>query len=169
MGWRWSLVVAAFIVGCSGAQDQQTTPTEDDGATESPLQPDVESMTGSLSRQHLVDVLGRSAGDVLRLVELEPEAEGGRFIGWRLASLPSTAPDWLDLHVGDVVTAVNGMSVERPEDAQQIWEILQVASEVRIDLTRSGERHSLRIPVEDSVVEEQPDSELQPEPRGPEE
>lgn len=165
----WGLLFISSVIACSGAQDRSSTgEPSDDSASQPPLQPDVESMTGALDRQSLLDVLGRSAGDFLRLVEIEHEADGGRFVGWRIASMPSTAPTWLDVRVGDVVTAVNGMGVERPEDAQQIWEILQVSSEIRIDLTRDGERRSVRIPVEDAVAEDTP-TELQPDPRGPEE
>lgn len=166
----WGPLILVLVISCSGAQDSTSTGNEppDDSASETPLQPDVESMTGALDRQGLLDVLGRSAGDFLRLIEIEHEADGGRFLGWRIVALPSTTPSWLDVHVGDVVTAVNGMGVERPEDAQQIWEILQVASEIRIDLTRDGERRSVRVPVEDTVAEET-STDLQPDPRGPEE
>ena len=166
-----SLVAFVLLVSCSGAQDRRSS--SDQGAQDqtepAPLQPDVESMTGALSRQDLLNVLGQSAGDFLRRVEIEHEVDGGRFVGWRVEALPTSTPGWLDVQVGDVVTAVNGMPVERPEDAQQIWETLQVASEVRIDLTRDGERRSVRIPVEDGPAAEPVDPELQPTPRGPEE
>ena len=37
---------------------------------------------------------------------------------------------------GDVVTAVNGFSIERPEQAQQAFLSLAVASELRVDYER---------------------------------
>ena len=80
-----SLVLLVALSGCAGSQDQPTTEPNDD-RTESaqPLQPDVEQMTGALARQDLIDVLGRSAGDFLRHVLLEPEVDGGSFVGWRV-------------------------------------------------------------------------------------
>lgn len=166
--------VGALLAACGGSQDRDAArvPAAGSGPVE-PLAPGAESLTGAVARPDLLDVLGRSAGDFLSLVEIEAELRDGSFAGWRIASLPEGTPSWIDLQRGDVVTAVNGMPVERPEDAQAIWEALQVASEVRIDLTRGGERRSVRIPIED-VVEggaatpaPEPDPALQPTPAGP--
>jgi hypothetical protein len=163
----------ALLAGCGGSQDRDAArePTTSTGQAE-PLAPSAESLTGAVTRPALLDVLGRSAGDFLRLVEVEAELRDGSFEGWRIASLPEGTPSWLDVQRGDVVTAINGMRVERPDDAQAIWETLQVASEVRIDLTRAGERRSVRIPVEDvaeggAAQAPAPDPALQPTPAGP--
>lgn len=167
-------VVATLLAACSGSQDRDAArgPAVDPGPVE-PLAAGAESLTGAVTRPDLLDVLGRSAGDFLRLVEIEAEVRDGTFEGWRIATLPEGTPAWIDVQRGDVVTSVNGMPLERPEDAQAIWETLQVASEVRIDLTRAGERRSVRIPIED-VAEggaappaPAPDPALEPTPAGP--
>jgi hypothetical protein len=170
----WVLcTLVGLLAACSGTQDRETAPEpRPDTGDEAPLRPDVEALTGAVARPDLLDVLGRSVGDFLRLVEVEQELGDGGFVGWRITSLPQRTPAWLDVQRGDVVTAVNGMPVERPDDAQAIWETLQVASEVRIDLTRAGERRSVRIPVEDvaggdASVPPGPDPDLQPTPAGP--
>jgi len=41
--------------------------------------------------------------------------------------------------VGDVVTAVNGFSIERPEQALSVFDSLQVASELRVAYERDGQ------------------------------
>jgi hypothetical protein len=167
------IAICALLCACSGPQDsgdgQGTTPNEpgDDTTLAESLEPDSESLVGAVTTETLHHVLGRSAGDFLRLVEVEAETEGGSFVGWRLVSLPESQPSWLDIRTGDVVTAINGLPLERPEDAQRVWEMLQVASEVRIDSVRNGERRALRIPVEEGDSEAPVEDPA--ERRGPEE
>jgi hypothetical protein len=145
------------LAACSGAQDDSaSTPRPQPlGSTEEPSAgPDYESMADGLPASVLHNVLGRSAGDFLRLVEIEAETRNGAFVGWRVITLSENKPSWLDVIPGDVVTSINGMPVERPEDAQRIWETLRIASEVRIDLRRGEQERSFRIPVVDDDVEE---------------
>jgi hypothetical protein len=167
-------VVAVLLASCGGSQGRDAARGEaTNDVRAEPLEPGAEALTGAVVRPDLLDVLGRSAGDFLRLVEVEAEVRDGAFAGWRITSLPEGTPSWIDVQRGDVVTAINGMPVERPEDAQAIWETLQVASEVRIDLERAGERRSVRIPVEDvaeggaAAPAPVPDPALQPAPAGP--
>jgi len=86
-------------------------------------------------------VLGRHA----------PEAhlEGGRFVGHRLLELRSELFDGVDLQAGDTIVEVNGMPVERPEQALRAWEALRVASELTLDILREGEARQLRYAIED--------------------
>ena len=50
----------------------------------------------------------------------------------------------LDLKPGDVVTRVNGHSIERPEQALKVWNGLRVASELFVEYERDGRARSLR-------------------------
>jgi len=74
---------------------------------------------------------------------------GRRFVGFRIAEL--RGPRWrgIDLKPGDVVTAVNGFSIERPEQAQQAFLSLAVASELRVDYERDGQPRTLRLAIVD--------------------
>ncbi len=173
---RVLFLFAAFLswalIACSGAQDEDTVRDSRDEQLDTPIaeEPAVEQLTGAVRRQDLLRTLGRSAGEFFRLIRYVEEIRGGSLVGWRLLSLPETQPSWIDVQPDDVVTAINGISMVRPDDAQQIWETLQVASEIRIDLLRSGESRSVRIPIEDGPAPDQPE-EPSPgdEPRGPEE
>lgn len=169
-------LLALSLMACSGAQRSgESHEAVMSDASPEPLPPTV-PLSGGLSRSTLQQVLGRSVGDVLRRVEVEAETRDGAFVGWRLVALPDTMPDWFDLRAGDVVTSINGLPLQRPEEAQQVWELLQVSSEVRVDFLRDGEREALRLPVEEDVSPEPPAPEgdsspsTAPEPRrGPEE
>jgi hypothetical protein len=104
-----------------------------------------------VSRASLFRLLGTSPGHFFGIVEVEGlGTDEGNLIGWQIVRLPSRTPGWLDVRIGDVVVAVNGLTVERPEDAQRVYETLRVASEVRIDLTRDGQPHSVRVEILDT-------------------
>ena len=153
------LIVLCLLLSCSGSQSD--TATADDSAdlggstlAHGDVPPSAESTTPEVSRAGLAHILGESPGHFFGLVHVEGVgAEGGSFAGWRIESLPTDTPSWLDVRVGDVVTSVNGMPIERPEEAQQVYEALRVASEVRIELTRGDERRAVRIPIVDAAGE----------------
>jgi type II secretory pathway component PulC len=95
--------------------------------------------------------LSRGLGDFLGRLQVEPFAPGGRFRGWRVVTLRENDPLWagVDLAPGDVVTAVNGRKIERPEQALAVFQSLAVASELRVTYERDGARRELVYPIDD--------------------
>jgi type II secretion system protein C len=91
-------------------------------------------------------------GVLLQRVDLDdqPVMTGGKFHGFRIAGLRDGA-FWagVDLKPGDVVTAVNGMPIERPEQAQTALESLEAAQELRVAFDRDGQPHELVYPIVD--------------------
>ena len=105
----------------------------------------------SFSLGETCDVLDGGLGRFLQGVVTEPELADGRFVGFRLVSL---YPDdermrAVDLVPGDVITSVNGQSIERPEQALRVWSSLRVASELLVDYRREGEERQLRFAIVD--------------------
>ncbi len=74
---------------------------------------------------------------------------GGKFHGFRIAALRGDAWAGVDLRPGDVVTRVNGFSIEHPEDAAEAFYSLRVASELRVEYEREGEPRELRFGIFD--------------------
>lgn len=71
---------------------------------------------------------------------------GGKFHGFKIRAISS---DWhVDLRPGDVVTSVNGMSIERPEEADAVFRSLAKAKALRIDFEREGKPQTLSLPIE---------------------
>src|SRR5262245_34823353 len=69
---------------------------------------------GHVARADVERVLRQGPPWLLRRVVPEEVIRGGKFIGWRILSMPD---DWgIDLKSGDVVTKVNGLALERPDD-----------------------------------------------------
>lgn len=159
-------LVALVAVACGAPQEPEPASRPRPATVEAP--PAETEGRAEVTREALGAILGQSPGHFFGLVEVEGvgDDEGTRFAGWRIVSLPSDTPAWLDVRVGDVVTAVNGMAVERPDDAQRVYEALRVASEVRIDLTRAGEARVVRVPIVDAYDESPPEEEAAPAPAG---
>jgi hypothetical protein len=75
---------------------------------------------------------------------VEPEIIGGKFQGFRITELKP--PDFwqgVDLKPGDVVTQVNGMTIERDIDAYEAFQSLRAANSLRVSLLRGGVKREL--------------------------
>jgi hypothetical protein len=101
---------------------------------------------GTIRRTDLVSFLEHRPAAFLRMVDSEPHLENGRFRGWTIRSFFPGDPRFssIDLKRGDVVTRVNGRSIERPDQFIQVWEDLRQARELRVELLRNGQPHVSR-------------------------
>ena len=101
---------------------------------------------GVIPRAALNTVLSASPGFFLQHVDTKPRYRSGHFAGWKLASFFPGDPRFqtVDLHAGDVVTRVNGSTVERPEQLLELWERLKTDKELVVDIERDGQPHTLR-------------------------
>ena len=58
--------------------------------------------------------------------------------------------DWaVDLRPGDVITRVNGHTIEHPEDADAAMRSLEKAPSLKVDYERDGKLRTLEIPIVD--------------------
>jgi hypothetical protein len=126
---------------CGGATPEPEAPKRPRPAPEAKPEGEV-----VIDRAALEVVLRQGPPWVLERVPIEPELEGEKFIGWRVRELPR---EWerVDLVPGDVITSVNGMPVETPDQLWEAWTTLTVASELRIAYVREGEAKELSIPI----------------------
>lgn len=95
---------------------------------------------GAIPRRDLLQFLDRNPAAFLRSVDSEPRFEAGRFRGWRIVSLFPGDPRFtdIDVHSGDVVTRVNGLPIEQPDQFIAVWQELRTAHELRVELLRNG-------------------------------
>lgn len=110
--------------------------------------------TGTIARAQLVAVLDAGPGTFLRQLEVAPRLSGDRFVGWQLVQLiDRTGPlHDVDLAPGDVLLAINGQSVSRPEQLQTLWDSLRSANEVTAQLWRGDQKLELRFAVQPPVA-----------------
>jgi type II secretion system protein C len=143
-----TLVLLAYAA-CAGSAPPpaHTAPVE----SPSVVATDVDAGATGRDRRTLVRsavraVVAQGLGAFLQHVELDdqPVRSGGKFRGFRIASLKDPQ-FWsgVDLRPGDVVTRVNGLPIERPEQAQTAFESLETASELRVSYDREGEAREL--------------------------
>jgi S1-C subfamily serine protease len=100
----------------------------------------------------MMPVLSAGLGAFWGHVEVKPSLVGGTFRGWRIVALhwENTPLAGVDVvQPGDVVTAVNGQPIERPEQAQACWQSLTVARELRVSYERGDEKRVLVYPIDD--------------------
>ncbi len=138
-------VVALLGLGCGGAPPPRVV------AAPRPRPPaPIVTEVGVIHRAALDEVLDRGLGAFLSRVGTQASLEGGRFVGFQLVELRDEALfSGIDIRAGDVVVAVNGQSIERPEQAFTAWSGLRVASEITLAVIRDGARQDLRFPIID--------------------
>lgn len=110
--------------------------------------------TGVIPRARLVEVLDAGAGQFLRQLELTARLDGERFVGWQLVQLVDRHGPLVDVDLapGDVLLAVNGQPLARPDQLQTLWDSLRTANEVKAELWRGAAKFSLVFRVEPPVT-----------------
>ena len=149
------------LISCGGRAPAQTTPpvtpspvTQSHAGEDRPLGP----MT--ISRPQLLAVLDGGFGRFLQGIETQAALEGGAFTGFRVTSF---APIWLAdrrgvraaLRPTDIITRVNDLPIERPEQAFVAFESLREAEALVISMKRDGVEETLRIPIIDDQVSDE--------------
>jgi type II secretory pathway component PulC len=144
-------VLALLAIGCgSSPVPQAKTPVEPQVASGS--ETSLAAPSGTIKRSEVRQALSAGLGMFLQRVTFDvehPVFRDHKFVGFRITELKGSGWQGLDLKVGDVVTAVNGFAIERPEQAQQAFLSLAVASELRVDYERDNQPRSLRLGITD--------------------
>jgi hypothetical protein len=116
-----------------------------------------------LGRAQVDQVLLRRPGWLLTKIEIEEVLRQNKFVGWRLVRLPSEW-DGSGLQPGDVVTDVNGLSLEKPDDLWNAWLAMADANELKIAFERDGKAQTATLKIEGEPSKETKDALLQGEP-----
>lgn len=128
-----------------------TAPATPPPAAERPVAVPGKGMrNGTIERARLVAVLDAGPGTFLRQLELVPKLTGDRFIGWQLVQLVDRQSPLLDLDLlpGDVLLAINGKPISRPDQLQAIWDSLRTANEVTASLWRGDSQLTIAFAIE---------------------
>jgi S1-C subfamily serine protease len=135
------------MLGCAGAAEEAPPPRVKSPPPPSAKAPEPRRVD-ALDRGEVLAVLDEGLGSFLRRVEVEAVVQTGRFEGFRIVGLfPDAYWRGVDLRPGDVVTAVNGMPIERETEAYAAFESLRSAKELRVSLVRDGEPRELSLPI----------------------
>jgi type II secretory pathway component PulC len=103
----------------------------------------------SLKRSDVKETIARGVGAFLQNVTVEdwPVMHGGKFHGFKIKTIN---PDWnVDIKPGDIITRVNGIVPEHPEEADAALRSLEKAPSLKIDFERDGQPRTLELPIVD--------------------
>lgn len=134
---------------------ERTTPAPvEPVAVERPVAPPGKGLrTGTIARATLNAVLDAGPGSFLRQFEVTARMHGNRFVGWELVQLVdrTSALYDVDLVPGDVLIAVNGNQLVRPDQLNTVWEQLRSANAVTAQLWRGDAKLTLEFAVEPAL------------------
>lgn len=107
----------------------------------------VPQKTTSLRRSQVKAGIARGLGYFLQNVSVDdyPVMRANKFYGFKVRAF--NAELGVDIQPGDVVTRVNGMSIEHPEEADAAMRTLEKASALRVDFERAGKPMTLELPI----------------------
>ncbi len=147
---RSAILVSLVVLGCGHAEPPAAS-AQDMKPAAGPPEVREPAPSSSIRRSEVRQFVKNGVGALMQRVIVDvdkPVFRQGKFLGFRITQMPR---DWagVDLKPGDVVTAVNGFSIERPEAAYEAMQSLEVASELRVDYERNGEPRSLRYAIVD--------------------
>jgi S1-C subfamily serine protease len=148
------LSVVAFAIACGGSKPASApTPVPSGGGAADLSAP---RAPGALRRSEVQRTIDKGLGYFLQDVTVDewPVLRHGKFHGFRIKEIHA---DWgVDLKPGDVVLRVNGMPIERPEQADAALRSLRKASALRIDYEREGAHRILELPILDDAPDGAP-------------
>jgi len=109
--------------------------------------PGVAADAGALLQRYREQFI-KNPQSLANLLQGEPYWQNGRLIGYRLR--PGRDPGVLDkfgIQSGDVVTAINGVSLTDPGGRMELLRDMNNATQFNVDLIRGGRPFSISIPV----------------------
>jgi type II secretory pathway component PulC len=138
------------FVACGGeAPPAKTTADATSSKTTAPTTTAaaVPAKTTSLRRSQVKQGIARGLGFFLQNVTVDdyPVMRNNKFYGFKIKNI--NAELGVDLQPGDVVTRVNGMSIEHPEEADAAMRSLEKAPALRVDFERDGKPRTLELPI----------------------
>ena len=104
-----------------------------------------------VQRRDLDKVLAAGPARFLARVRVRARFAGGRFAGWQLVKFtdPTDPIARAGVAPGDVLVAVNGRTIERPEQLSLIWDSLRGATAVTLRVVTGGAPRDVTFQVRD--------------------
>jgi S1-C subfamily serine protease len=139
---RCHALLAFGVLACGGSAPPPA-PAPVATAKPAPLAP-AAMPAGTLRRADVNAVIDAGFARFLQTFDVEPSLDSGRFRGWTIVELRSEELfGSVDLAVGDVVTSVNGLPIERETEAFDAFESLRGADQISVAYARAGTSRTL--------------------------
>ncbi len=145
-------VTSSFLASCGHARPPVPAAPVSNAPTAAAAAKEAATVPSDVIRRSTIrSVLAAGPGAFLQKVSVDdhPVFLAGKFHGFRITGLESESFRGVDLKPGDVVTLIEGMPIEHPEEAIAAFDALEVASELRVDYERDGVPRMLRYRIVD--------------------
>jgi hypothetical protein len=95
---------------------------------------------GSFTRSEVQAFMQKGPSYALTMVRVQPERVDGKFQGFKVIEMKPGAASTVapQLVKGDVITHINGVRMEKPDDYLNAWKLLSEVSTIRVDFVRDG-------------------------------
>lgn len=149
---RFLPVGMLLLVACGGGEPMPHTafPKGGDKAPAMPPAPPPQPVVvKELKRSDVKAAIQHGLGYFLQNVAFDDNAVmiNGKFHGFVLRGINES---WIiDLNPGDVITKVNGIVPEQPDDADRAFRSLERATALKVEYERNGKARTLEVPIVD--------------------
>lgn len=146
---RRALFASALVLTACGGSATPTAKTAAATTAEPSPAPPAQRPITSLKRSEVRATIAQGLGMFLQNVMVEdwPVMQNGKFHGFKIKDLN---PDWsVDLRPGDVVTRINGVVPEHPDEADTAFRSLEKATALKVEFEREGKARTLELPIVD--------------------
>jgi type II secretory pathway component PulC len=146
---RLGLGLLALLTACDPAPSPAKSPVDEPALAKAATHEAGPAPVTSLRRAEVKATIAQGLGAFLQNVTVDdwPVMHDGKFYGFKIKMIN---PDWgVDLHPGDVVTKVNGIVPERPEEADAALRSLDRAPSLKVEFERDGKPRTLELPIVD--------------------
>jgi|GEM_PF-3513779 len=117
--------------------DKYERPTSD-ATPEPPAGSVASSENGTIQKQTLEALLAQGPGWALSQVQVEPARDGDAFVGFQITSFSPQAKATISppLKEGDIITHLNGVRLQQPDDYMEAFNLSRTVTELRVDYIR---------------------------------
>jgi len=128
-------------VKVDGVARERTQASSSEPSGADPSAPEASGDRTYISEDGIEALLEGGPAYIFRVVTVEPVERDGTFRGYRIVEFSDVAREAVEpqLRVGDVVTEVNGVPIERPDDYMAAWEKLKHRSVLEVEFRRDGD------------------------------
>lgn len=142
--------IGLLLCACGGSSPPAAAPKPVE-TTQARTTPPGSTKSAALRRADLQRVIAQGPGVFLQRISVEeyPVMRNGKFYGFKIAALHGSSWSGVDLKPGDVIMRVNDVTIERPEQALQVFRSLETAAELRVAYERNGQPREIRYPIAD--------------------
>lgn len=140
-----ALLTSLTVSACGGAASEGASDASTAAAKKA--EPTQVAAPGHMLRADVDRALSQGPSWLLRRVVPREVIKNGAFVGWLIVAMPE---EWgsVGLKPGDVVTRVNGASIEKPDDLWKAWVILMAAPELKVAFERDGAAKEIVVPID---------------------